>query len=532
LSDLELLERFKKIKEDPWEFCSKCVFTLDQADKKQPIKPFPAHYEYLKHYVRLWHKTNKLAVPKSRRMFISWVNISLFLWDSMFNIGRNNAMVSKKEDDADDLIKRAKFIYDHIPETMIPRDMLPKCDYTFGKLKFPELDSILQGFPQGADQLRQFTFSGIMGDEMAFWESAEAMYAASFPTLEGGGRFVGVSSPGPGFFKRLVFDKLEETGNTAATETIDRKAIFPMEGVEIWRNPKNKFYVFQLHYSANPVKKDPKYREEIKSAMPIRQYMQEYELQWDSFEGKAVYADWKKSLHASKKPLHPEFGLPLLRGWDFGLTPACVIAQLQGDQLVVLREFTEVNMGVERFSTKVLQHLRTLYPHWAASRDWIEFIDPSGNFRKDTTEDTCAGILRKVLGSGIQIVPGPVQWEPRRMGVDAFLTRYTKDGPCFQIDQAQCPVLVRGFDGGYRYSDKAFDIEPNKVTPIKDEHSHPHDALQYIAAGLSKFTSKRRAARVPVPQYSFMKPEKTEDERTQESIDKAAKEQGISNGIG
>jgi hypothetical protein len=77
---------------------------------------------------------------------------------------------------------------------------------------------MIQGFPQGADQLRQFTFSGILADEMAFWNDAQEMYSASFPTLEGGGRFTAISSPGAGFFKALVFDQLDRFGNEKEEE--------------------------------------------------------------------------------------------------------------------------------------------------------------------------------------------------------------------------------------------------------------------------------------------------------------------------
>jgi hypothetical protein len=58
----------------------------------------------------------------------------------------------------------------------------------------------------GADQLRQFTFSGILGDECAFWEEARKFYSASAPTIEGGGRMTLISSRSPGFFQRLCYD--------------------------------------------------------------------------------------------------------------------------------------------------------------------------------------------------------------------------------------------------------------------------------------------------------------------------------------
>lgn len=203
------------MRNDPWEFL-KGVRTLDQVDLKNPIKPFPIHRKYLKLFVRVWERERLILVPKSRRMSMSWTNISLITWDCMFHGGRSWAMVSKKESDSDELIKRCDFILKNLDHDIIPKQIIPKFECVYGKLTFPEISSYMQGFASGADQLRQFTFSGIFGDEMAFWEDAEKMFAASFPTIEGkngeeGGRFVGVSSGAPGFFERMVFDKLDDT---------------------------------------------------------------------------------------------------------------------------------------------------------------------------------------------------------------------------------------------------------------------------------------------------------------------------------
>lgn len=211
-SEAHWISKLDLYRRDPWAFCCDCVFTLDQADEKEPVKKFPSHLEYLKLYTRVWQKEKFIAVPKSRRMFLSWVNLILYTWDTMFHIGKFNAFVSKKEDDANELVLKAKFILDNIPESALPRQFIPKYDVTFGRILFPEINSKIQGFPQGADQLRQFTFSGILADEMSFWTDAQEMYAASFPTLEGGGRFTAISSPGQGFFKRLVFDQLDALG--------------------------------------------------------------------------------------------------------------------------------------------------------------------------------------------------------------------------------------------------------------------------------------------------------------------------------
>lgn len=508
----ELLQRLARYREDPWAFLSECVYTLDQTDKLSPKKRFPTHFTYLYVYTRCWEKYYKIAVPKSRRMFMSWCNIALYLWDTMFHNGRFNAFVSRKEEAADELVRRAKFIYENIPEDMIPRELLPKAHYKFCNLIFPETNSQIQGFPQGADQLRQFTFSGILGDEMAFWENAQAMYASSMPTLEGGGRFTGISSPGPGFFKNLVFDNLELDGEGSVAN--ENKKIgasseeaapnrFPMEGVEAWINPKNGFLVFQLHYSANPDKRDEKYRDSIRTSMPRAQYLQEYELQWESFSGMPVYPDFQEKTHGAKKRLSPENGLPLLRGWDFGLTPACVVAQLQGDRLVILWEMAEKNMGAKRFVPKALAALKIAFPEWSdQKKDWLDYSDPSGAFRKDTDEGTCFGIM---VDNGLKPRPGAISWEHRKGSVEHFLLRSSRQGPGLEIDMERCPVLTRGFKGGYRYPEKAEDIEPDKIRPIKDEHSHPHDALQMITSSIVKLEKKKKV-NVPSPSYSWTGP--------------------------
>lgn len=256
--------------------------------------------------------------------------------------------------------------------------------------------------------------------------------------------------------------------------------ISPIPGVEIWRNPKNRFVVFQLHYLADPKKRVEGYIETIRNAMPRAQFQQEYELQWDSFAGLPVYADFDRKRHGALKEPEPWAGLPLLRGWDFGLTPACVICQMQEETLVVLREFTAMNMGAERFSDYVLGQCAQLWPTWnVPGKHWFDFIDPAGEFRKDTDEGTCALVLDS---KGLRPIAGPVAFEARKKAVEAFLIKRTKTGEGFQLWEAGCPVLFRGFTGGYRYPEKAKDVEPNKLRPIKDEHSHPHDALQYVAA--------------------------------------------------
>lgn len=492
---------------NPWGFLRDCVFTLDQVDALFPIKPFPSDLEYLEFLTALWQKHKKLGIPKSRRMTCSWNFISLYTHDTMFNQGRFTGFVSKKEDDAADLVSRAEFIYHHIPEWRIPKALLPTIkNGKMGKqppiLEFEEINSKIQGFPQGADQLRQYTLSGILGDECAFWPDAQKFFSASAPTLEGGGRMTLISSRSPGFFKKIVFDQLDAVDlNFKENPPVPSKV--PIEGVEVWKNPRNGFVIADLHYTANPRKRGDAWRNAVKASMPLRDFLMEYEKSWQTYEGKPVYADFNRTIHVKKGEMEPEPGLPLLLGWDFGLTPACVVGQLCGRQLRILHEFIETDGSINKLAPVVWSFLRINYAPWTGVEDKIySFIDPNG-FNRSQEDDTktCARAMR---AAGFKkIAPGPVDWESRRSAVENFLVQTSKQGPGIIISES-CQVLVEGFSGGYRYPEKAIEIEPTKITPLKNKFSHPHDGLQYLCHGA---TSKQRAYDITtsVPTYGFQK---------------------------
>lgn len=490
---------------DAWRFLADCVYTLDQVNQASPIKVYPSYLEYTRFLARLWEREPKLVIPKSRRMICSWTFISLFTQDTIFKSGRFNAFVSKKEDDSGDLVSRAEFIYHHIPEWRIPRALLPalknnKMSKQPPLLEFEEIHSKIQGFPQGSDQMRQFTLSGQLLDEWAFWEHAQASYSAALPTLDGGGRIIGISSRSPGFFKKIVFDQLDAPDLTfRESPPVPVKKV--MEGVEVWRNPRNGFVVCDLHYTADPRKRSPEWRESIKRSMPARDFAMEYEKSWQTFEGRPVYEDFNKNIHVGKPLIEP--GIPLLLGWDFGLTPACIIAQLVGRRLLIHKEFVETNGSISKLAPTVMNYLRQNFRNWLVADDkFPSYIDPAGFQRAQTDERTCADVLRK---EGFRkIFPGPVVWEARKAAVEGFLTKTYGDGPGLLVNEDGCPITIEGWNGGYRYPEKALEIEPSLIRPIKNKYSHPQDAIQYVAAGATQLQKQYGNLDIPVPTYGFL----------------------------
>lgn len=503
------LERYVQFRNNRWLFLKHCVFTKDEVDSVNPIKPYPAYLLYTKFIVMIFDREKKLAIPKSRRMTVSWTCLALVLHDLIFFKGRNWAVTSRKEEAARDLVERIEFMYNHIPPDMIASDLLPKMKN--GRMQnsppvveFPDIYSKVQGYPQGGNQLRQYGFSGIFEDECAFQEESEDTFAAAEPTIRGGGRFIKVSSRAiedGGFFKKIVFDQLDSLdGRFPEVPPVEAKS--PMEGVLCWKNPKNEFFVIDLHYTANPAKRGDEFREMMRRTLPIRKYMMEYEKTWETYEGRPVYEDFNETLHVTQSKPRFALGLPLLLGWDSsGLTPACVMAQLQGETLVVFKEVVGQGLGAKRFIPLVLSEIKTNFPQVTdIGAQTISFFDPAGFKKNEITEET---YLQALQSAGFREVrPGPMTWKKRVESVVEFLVGLAKGKAKVIFYEKDCPTLVAGLKGAFRYPDKILSEEPDKVKPIKDIHSHPNDALQYLCGGLLQFQKTNYHVNVPTPSYT------------------------------
>jgi len=215
---------YERCKRDPYYWMVNFAYTLNEHDGLEEstkdndgIENFP-DMPYIEEIVRVWLNEPKLLVPKSRQMMCSWVFVALYLWWAMFYPGKRIAFQSKKKEDADSMIKRAKFIYDHQPKflkrnpinpTMRGRDIFARINFPGKNTFVPDHNSYLEAIGQGPDQTRGKTYSGFFCDEMAFQDEAQTTYISLMPTLDRGAKFTGISSAAAEtFFKKLVFDEL------------------------------------------------------------------------------------------------------------------------------------------------------------------------------------------------------------------------------------------------------------------------------------------------------------------------------------
>jgi phage FluMu gp28-like protein len=201
------MEQFKAYRGDPWFGWRDLTWTKDQVDIIHPVKRAP-QLPYLHTLMQIWMTQRLLAVYKSRRMLMTWFFVYLHLHMAMFRKDRLIFFQSKKEEDSDDLVKRAEHIYDEI-QRRHPEFPLPAKKSKYCKLTFPEIGSEIRGIPEGADHLRQYTSSAILMDEVAFWNKLREAIEGSKPTVEGGGRVAMISTCNPGYFQKICQDTLE-----------------------------------------------------------------------------------------------------------------------------------------------------------------------------------------------------------------------------------------------------------------------------------------------------------------------------------
>jgi hypothetical protein len=204
-------------------------------------------------------------------------------------------------------------------------------------------------------------------------------------------------------------------------------------------------------------------------------------------DGMPVYPEYNDEIHCASYEIKPIEGIGLRFGWDFGLTPALVIAQMTPmGQLRVIDEICARAVGLRTFVTHVVMpHLHRHYSRWPIPDMLASSTgDPSGEGRGDVDESQSCII--ELEDQGIPTVGAYTnELVPRREAVAGFMTRMLGDGQPGFLLSPKCKVLRKGFRGHYRLERiQVAGTERYRSEPVKDMFSHPQDALQYIALGL------------------------------------------------
>lgn len=263
----------------------------------------------------------------------------------------------------------------------------------------------------------------------------------------------------------------------------------PPKGITTWVT-EDGIRVLRIHYSADPGK-DPEtdagkrwldeYLKGYIGGIKGKDWKSEMDIDFSVFRGKAVYPTFSSELHIASRQLDPIRGVPIIRGWDFGLTPACTFSQLTPSSrwliFPCLHTTDREGIGITTFGQEVVEYSNLTYQGFK----FVDYGDPAAFQRSQVDERTCAMVLSSM---GVNLMPGDVGSRSRDDIVRVQLERLVNGVPFVQV----CPTasfMIQGFAGGFQYQ------EIGKTGIFTEEHaknafSHAHEGLQYAASRMFK----------------------------------------------
>jgi hypothetical protein len=181
-------------------------------------------------------------------------------------------------------------------------------------------------------------------------------------------------------------------------------------------------------------------------------------------EGEALIRSFSRAHHVAKQPIQILIGIPILRCWDFGLTPSTVWCQCGADWINILGSRRSDHDGMEQH---ILNHVLPFQEKYGIGRpkhgsgfgkgakggfEFEDIGDPAGlSMSPVNSEQTAARVIEAYLGTFFQ--PGPVEWSARREALQSAFWRKGGAGKRMfvQIDPDENEELIMSLDGRAHY---------------------------------------------------------------------------------
>lgn len=249
------------------------------------------------------------------------------------------------------------------------------------------------------------------------------------------------------------------------------KAEAPLEGVTEWQCPRNGIHVVEVHYTADPHKRDPQWQREAKRGMPGRGWQREMEIAWDLAAGEPVLPEYVPAL--MRRPLRVDPNARLLRGWDFGqVCPVTLFAQqdAHGRLLIVgelVLEHAALTTQIEATRAMTFELLGTHGPCFDAGDPEALHEMELGSIRRVLLE---YGIVLQTFGGRGQ---GSYENLRQRLLRRVRVPGEDEPSPALLVDP-RCPILHSALAGGFARHPKTG--KPLPQHPYKDIC----DALRYL----------------------------------------------------
>lgn len=208
--ELSVIEQISESLEtkDPLKFFEH-VKILDATTNQ--IIPFEM-WPHLVEFIKAVFEYPQVVVLKSKQVGISWTLAALAIY-WCYKTGANVIMISKGENEAAELLRKAKFIYKQLP-THLQLEILNEGAFT---LSFKNKQSRIHTLPSTTSAGVGETASLVIWDENEFHPNAPENWAHLKPTIDAGAKGVAVSTADPtsidSHFKKLWRNAREGINN-------------------------------------------------------------------------------------------------------------------------------------------------------------------------------------------------------------------------------------------------------------------------------------------------------------------------------
>ena len=454
MNEQELLE-FTKCKKDIQYFINKYCFINDPDYGEIPFYLWSCQDELLE---QIETSNKHFIILKARQLGISWTLACKALHLANFNRNKKILIISKTEDDAKDFLEKIKFMFDRLPNFLKSQVYeRNKTNLWFGQKdkdgKISGINSTITAEASSQSAGRSKSVSLLILDEVAFMQYAREIFKASVPTLKNG-KVVAISTANG--IGNWFYDKWQE----------------------VYKCKDDTFIGVFFSWREHPERDDVWYENMKKilgNAVKIEFPNNPEEAFFQTNEKTFYGDDFDYTKHVAKEQLKHTTDYKIVRGWDFGNTPATLITQINANgQVLILKEIQSYEPGIENHIKKVKELCKEF-----ENIDVIDVADPAGIQKAQTDARSCFEIMRK---NGIYPVPGV---QKKQIRFETVRRMFRED--LILIDKS-CELLIKGCLGGYCYKvDKEGHI-PDNADPEKNIYSHLQDCLQYIGTKIYNFS--------------------------------------------
>lgn len=215
-----------------WPHGRPIIWTVDERDDENPVKPFPAYKEYLRDLdTELW-KYRLYFVDKVRQMYITTLLALELDWYAAFHDEREIIVSRLKEDSAIKLINdKIRTVQTRKPYWL--QQVMALTEQPKNVITYVESGSTVTGVAQnfGDGDARGITASVVMVDEAAYQDMFPQIYRGVLPmaTRLWAVSTANVGNPGAALFRQIVMEgrpggnpileQGEEEGMSAGTDS-------------------------------------------------------------------------------------------------------------------------------------------------------------------------------------------------------------------------------------------------------------------------------------------------------------------------